>query len=68
MRRKTRAFAKRRATLNLHVHLFKSYYNLCLAHSSLQGTTPAQVAGLTNHQWSVRELLTFGASNVSKIM
>jgi|SRR5215208_4059536 len=67
MRRKTRAFAKCRATLNLHVQLFKSYYNLCLAHSGLHGQTPAQAAGLTNHRWSVRELLTFGASTFSKI-
>jgi hypothetical protein len=33
----------------------------------LKAQTPAQAAGLTNHQWSVRELLTFGASNISKI-
>jgi transposase-like protein/IS1 family transposase len=67
MRRRTRAFAKCRATLNLHVQLFKSYYNLCLAHSGLSGQTPAQATGLTNHRWSVRELLTFGASTFSKI-
>lgn len=67
MRRKTRAFAKCRNTLNLHVQLFKSYYNLCLAHSGLNGQTPAQAADLTSHQWSVRELLTFGASTFSKI-
>lgn len=67
MRRKTRGFAKCRDTLNVYVQLCKSYYNLCLAHSSLQGQTPAQAAGLTDHQWSVRELLTFGASNISKI-
>ena len=65
MRRRTRAFAKCRATLNLHVQLFKSYYNLCLAHSGLSGQTPAQATGLTNHRWSVRELLTFGASTFS---
>ena len=67
MRRRTRAFAKCRETLNLHVQLFKSYYNLCLAHSSLTAQTPAQAAGLTDHQWSVRELLTFGAASFSKI-
>jgi transposase-like protein/IS1 family transposase len=67
MHRKTRAFAKCRETLNLQVQLFKSYYNLCLAHASLQGKPPAQAAGLIDHQWSVRELLTFGASNFSKI-
>jgi hypothetical protein len=67
MHRKTRAFAKCRERLNLQVQLLKSYYNLCLAHASLQGKPPAQAAGLIDHQWSVRELLTFGASNFSKI-
>ena len=67
MRRKTRTFAKCRESLEMHVQMFKSYYNLCLAHSSLKGETPAQAAGLTSHQWSVRELLTFGASDISKI-
>jgi transposase-like protein/IS1 family transposase len=62
MRRKTRAFAKHRTTLELHVQLFKSYYNLCLAHSSLQGQAPAQAAGLTDHRFTVRELLTYGAT------
>jgi IS1 family transposase len=68
MRRKTRAFAKCRDTINIHVQLFKSYYNLCLGHSSLKVQTPAQAAGLVDHQWSVRELLTFGASHIPKIM
>lgn len=62
MHRKTRAFAKHRTTLELHVRLFKSYYNLCLAHSSLDGQTPAQAAGLTDHRFTVRELLTYGAT------
>ncbi len=51
-----------RTTLELHVRLFKSYYNLCLVHSSLQGQTPAQAAGLTAHRFTVRELLTYGAT------
>ncbi len=67
LHRRTRAFAKCRDTLNMHVQLFKSYYNLCLGHTSLGGKTPAQAAGLATHQWSVRELLTFGASTFSKI-
>ena len=62
MHRKTRAFAKQRTTLELHVQLFKSYYNLCLPHSSLEGRSPAQAAGLTDHRFSVRELLTYGAA------
>jgi hypothetical protein len=52
---------------HMHVQLFESYYNFCLAHSGLKGQTPAQAARLTFHQWSVREVLTFGASNISKI-
>jgi transposase-like protein/IS1 family transposase len=66
LRRKTRAFAKCRNTLHLHVQLFKSYYNLCLGHSSLGARTPAQAAGLTNHKWAIRELLTYGAAINSK--
>lgn len=62
MHRKTRAFAKQRTTLDLHVQLFKSYYNLCLPHASLHGRTPAQAAGLTSHRFTVRELLTYGAT------
>jgi hypothetical protein len=51
----------------MHMQLFKRYDNLCLAHSSLKEQTSAQAAGLTDHQGSVRELLTFGASHISKI-
>jgi IS1 family transposase/transposase-like protein len=67
LHRKTRAFAKCRTTLNLHVQLFKAYYNLCLPHATLLGKTPAQAAGLTDHRWTVREILTCGASIFSKI-
>ena len=62
MHRKTRTFAKHRTTLEMHVQLFKSYYNLCLPHSGLQGQTPAQAAGLADHRLTVRELLTYGAT------
>ncbi len=67
MKRRTRAFAKCRTTLDRHVRLFKSYYNLCLPHASLEGQTPAQAAGLTNHRFAVYELLTYGGPNISKI-
>jgi|SRR5882672_9919548 len=50
-----------------HLRLFKSYYNLCRKHGSLKGKTPAQSAGLTGHQWTLRELLTFNAAIISKI-
>jgi hypothetical protein len=47
--------------------LFKSYYNLCRKHGTLKGKTPAQAAGLSDHCWTLRELLTFNAAITSKI-
>ncbi len=67
LHRKTRSFAKRRTAIDTHAQLFKSYYNLCRKHGSLKGKTPAQAAGLTDHQWTLRELLTFNAAITSKI-
>jgi hypothetical protein len=55
-----------------HVHFFRrlsearligTVYNFCTPHASLAhikaGTTPAMAAGITDHCWSVRELLSF---------
>jgi hypothetical protein len=42
-------------------------FRLCWKHGSLRGKTPAQATGLTGHQWTLRELLTFNASISSKI-
>jgi len=67
LRRKTRTFAKQREGLKQHVLLFKSYYNFCLPHSSLNKMTPAQAAGLTKDKFTMRDLLTFGAFTFSKI-
>ena len=33
-----------------------TYYNFCRAHSSLR-VTPAMEAGISDHVWTVRELL-----------
>jgi IS1 family transposase len=41
--------------------LFFCYYNWCRVHSTL-GTTPAVESGLTDHVWSVEELLATVAS------
>ena len=38
------------------VTLFAAFYNFCRVHSSLR-VTPAMQAGLTDHVWSVSELL-----------
>jgi len=35
-------------------------YNFCTIHTSLQ-TTPAVAAGLTDHVWSVEDLLRYGS-------
>jgi hypothetical protein len=61
------SFAKRRTALDTQTQLFKSYYNLCQKRSLLKGKTPAQAAGLTDHRWTLRDLLTFNAAITSKI-
>jgi hypothetical protein len=45
------------------IALFVAYYNFCRVHSTL-GETPATAAGLTDHVWSVRELLEKVAAGV----
>ncbi len=43
-----------------HVHslaLFFMYYNYCRKHQSLKGETPAMTAALTDHVWTVEELI-----------
>lgn len=67
LHRKTRSFAKLRTSLDTQTQLFKSYYNLCRKHGTLKGKTPAQAAGLIDHPWTLRELLTFNAAITSKI-
>jgi len=42
--------------LKAAVALYFAFYNFCRAHSSLR-ITPAMEAGLTDHVWSVKELL-----------
>jgi hypothetical protein len=38
------------------MNLFLAVYNFCKVHGTLK-TTPAVAAGLTDHVWTVRELL-----------
>jgi hypothetical protein len=72
--RKTRAAVRQEATLEAGMWLIGRVYNFCRAHRSLRlarggrGTaqqrrwverTPAQAAGLTDHSWSLYELLVF---------
>ncbi len=59
MRRYTRltnAFSKK---LENHIHataLHFAFYNFCRVHKTLR-VTPAMEAGLTDHVWSIEELL-----------
>ena len=60
--RLTNAFSKKRENLRAALALFFAYYNFCRPHSSLKTETikkqtPAMANGLTDHVWSIGELL-----------
>jgi IS1 family transposase len=55
--RLTNAYSKKLANLKAAVALHFAFYNFCRIHSSLR-ITPAMEAGLTDHVWSINELLT----------
>lgn len=68
--RRTRALARRTVTIEQGMWMVGTLYNFCTAHESLrvrselaprrwQGRTPAMAAGLTDHLWSVKELLSY---------
>lgn len=67
LHRKTRCFAKKRTQLEEQIRLFKSYYNFCLKHSSLDDQTPAQATGIIDKPLSMMELLNYGRFRFSKI-
>src|SRR6266849_5351925 len=61
--RRGRALARRTLTLQHGMYLIGPVYNFCNPHTSLAQaggkTTPAMAAGITDHCWSVRELLSY---------
>src|SRR5271157_233189 len=64
--RKCRHAAQRLETLEMGMYLVGSTYNFCWPHQELSNRkhfgyrcTPAMAAGLTDHIWSVKELLRF---------
>jgi len=61
--RRGRALARRTLTLQHGMYLIGTVYNVCTPHASLPptrgGTTPAMAAGITDHGWTVQELLSF---------
>jgi transposase-like protein/IS1 family transposase len=61
--RRCRALARHTLTLQHGMYLLGTVYNFCTPHASLGGdgggTTPAMAAGITDHCWTVQELLAF---------
>jgi hypothetical protein len=68
--RRRRALLRQQSTLQQGLYLIGTVYNFCSEHKSLRvlnsGTglkwsarTPARAAGLTNHCWSVQELMGY---------
>ena len=61
--RRGRALARRTLTLQHGMYLIGTVYNFCTPHESLAyaggKTTPAMAAGITDHCWSVQELLSY---------
>jgi transposase-like protein/IS1 family transposase len=55
--RLTNAFSKKWENLKAALALFFAYYNFCRKHSSIEKKTPAMASGLTDHVWSIQELL-----------
>ncbi|HTU40280.1 MAG TPA: IS1 family transposase [Candidatus Aquilonibacter sp.] len=55
--RLTNAFSKKLENLKAACGLHFAYYNFCRVHQTLR-VTPAMEAGLTDHIWTVRELLS----------
>ncbi len=55
--RLTNAFSKKLSHLKAAVALHFAYYNFCRVHASLR-VTPAMEAGITNHLWTIDELLS----------
>jgi hypothetical protein len=54
--RKTNAISKKLANLKAAIALYVVWYNFCRVHQTLR-VTPAMEAGLTDHVWSLAELL-----------
>ena len=61
--RRGRALVRHTLTLQHGMYLIGTVYNFCTPHASLAyagcGTTPAMAAGITDHCWTVQELLSF---------
>ena len=57
--RRSRALVRQMATIESGMWLVGTVYNFVSAHRSLEGQTPAQAAGVTDHRWTVEEVLRY---------
>src|SRR6516162_6309108 len=60
--RRCRALARQTLTLHEGMFVVGTVYNFCTPHeslSSVQKTTPAMAAGITDHRWTMHELLSW---------
>jgi hypothetical protein len=67
MTRLTNAFSKKWANLKYAYALWFAFYNFCRTHKTLR-VTPAMESGLTDHQWTIAELIgvpLFAAASAS---
>lgn len=72
--RKTIGFSKKLSELINHMTLYFAHFNFCRGHGSLISSdrfgrrrkiSPAKKCGLTDHNWSLRELLTYPYHRIS---
>jgi IS1 family transposase len=54
--RMTNGFSKSLRNHRASIYLFIAYYNLCRVHSTIR-TTPARALGVTDHIWTIEELI-----------
>ncbi len=62
--RLTNAFSKKLENLKFAMAIYVAFYNFCRPHQTLHGVTPAMEAGLTDHVWTIRELLEMQTENI----
>ncbi len=55
--RLTNAFSKKVENLEHAIALHFLHYNFCRPYMTLNGKTPAQVAGVVDHRWTTRQIV-----------
>jgi hypothetical protein len=61
--RKTCAFAKSVPDMDDQCEVDKTFYNFCRKHRGLKGETPAMRQGITDHVWTVAEVLGYRSAS-----